>query len=276
MHVRQFHSSISPPNKGRIAVCSYAYYNLLKQDPAFVRYGDASQKMLSKGILGDVDGCRIMRVPNDRLPAGASCLVTHPYAMTAPEKLRDYIIHDNPPDWSGWKVEGLLCYDAFVLNEKADGIFYIGASGVNKRLQASTMPSNSCCPIFKKRYVARILPGKCILVQSHTIWQNESMRIPASVLRDIIAPYLLMRLARNSSEDTAIYGSDKIATQVKSKAALAKEQRQTKLEGLRKLWHKASVNFASDIVELERFGRRQTRTDNADVMATVYKSRAAT
>lgn len=131
------------PDKGRIAVCSYGFYNLLKQDPAFVKYGDATQKMLSKGIIGDVDGCRIMRVPNSRLPAGASCLITHPYAMCAPKKLQDFIIHDNPPGWNGWAVEGLIAYDAFVLNEKADGIYYIGASGVNKRLQVCTMPSGS-------------------------------------------------------------------------------------------------------------------------------------
>lgn len=131
------------PDKGRIAVCTYNYYNLLKQDPAFVRYGDASQRMLSKGIIGDVDGCKIMRVPSGRLPAGASCLITHPYAITAPTKLTDYIIHDNPPGWSGWKIEGMMCYDAFVLNEKADGIFYIGSSGINKWLQVSTMPSST-------------------------------------------------------------------------------------------------------------------------------------
>lgn len=131
------------PNKGRIAVVSYGFYNLLKQDPAFVRYGDASQKMLSKGILGEVDGCKIMVVPNDLLPAGFSCLITHPYALTGPMKLRDVIVHDNPVGWNGWKVECLYCYDAFVLNEKANGIYYIGASGVNKFLHVSTSPSST-------------------------------------------------------------------------------------------------------------------------------------
>lgn len=135
--------NVSAPDDGRIAVCSYGFYNLLKQDTAFTKYGDATQKMLQKGIIGDVDGCRIMRVPNNRLPAGASCIITHPYAMTAPTKLQDFIIHDNPPDWNGWKIEGLVCFDAFVLNEKADGIYYIGASGVNKRLQVLTMPSSA-------------------------------------------------------------------------------------------------------------------------------------
>lgn len=132
--------NVSAPDDGRVAVCSYGFYNLLKQDAAFTKYSDASQKMLQKGIIGDVDGCKIMRVPNNRMPAGASCMIVHPYALTAPTKLQDFIIHDNPPDWSGWKIEGLMCFDAFVLNEKAQGIYYIGASGVNKHINVITTP----------------------------------------------------------------------------------------------------------------------------------------
>lgn len=132
--------NVSAPDNGRVAVCSFGFYNLLKQDPAFTKYGDASQKMLNKGIIGDVDGCKIMCVPNNRLPAGASCIIVHPYALTAPTKLQDFIIHDNPPDWSGWKIEGLMCFDAFVLNEKAQGIYYIGAAGVNKLINVITTP----------------------------------------------------------------------------------------------------------------------------------------
>lgn len=130
------------PRQGRIAVVSYGFYNLLKQDPAFIRYGDSSQKMLNKGIIGEVDGVKIMLVPSDVVPAGFSCLITHPYAMVGPKKLHDVIIHDNPPGWNGWLVECLFCYDAFVLNNKADGIYYIGASGVNKRINVVTAPTN--------------------------------------------------------------------------------------------------------------------------------------
>lgn len=131
------------PREGRIAVVSYGFYNLLKQDPAFVRYGDRSQQMLNKGVIGEVDGVKIMLAPSDVLPSGFSCLITHPYAMVGPKKLHDVIIHDNPVGWNGWKVECLFCYDAFVLNNKANGIFYIGASGVNKMISVTTSPSNT-------------------------------------------------------------------------------------------------------------------------------------
>lgn len=129
------------PDKGRMAVCSYNYANLLAQDPAFVRYGDMSQRMLTTGVIGEVDGVQIKRVPSSRLPNGCSCILTHPYASVAPEQLRDYKIHDNPPGISGWKVEGRLIYDCFILDNKVNGIYYIGGSGVLRTLDVQTAPS---------------------------------------------------------------------------------------------------------------------------------------
>lgn len=92
------------PDKGRVCFCSYRFANLLKQDSAFMKYSDISQQMLVKGVIGEVDGCKIVKVPSSRLPAGAAFLLTHPMAATAPKQLEDYKIHDNPPGISGWLV----------------------------------------------------------------------------------------------------------------------------------------------------------------------------
>ena len=126
------------PDKGRVCFCSYRFANMLKQDSAFMKYGDASQQMLIKGVIGEVDGCKIVKVPSSRLPAGASFLMTHPIAATAPKQLEDYKIHDDPPGISGWLVEGRLFYDCFVLNEKADAIYYHGNQAVLKDLNIVT------------------------------------------------------------------------------------------------------------------------------------------
>ena len=100
-----------------------------------------SQRMLTTGVIGEVDGVQIKRVPSSRLPNGCSCILTHPYASVAPEQLRDYKIHDNPPGISGWKVEGRLIYDCFILDNKVNGIYYIGGSGVLRTLDVQTAPS---------------------------------------------------------------------------------------------------------------------------------------
>lgn len=125
-------------DKGRVCFCTYRFANLLKQDPAFMKYGDKSQDMVIRGVMGEVDGTKIVKVPSSRLPAGAAFLLTHPIAATAPKQLEDYRIHDNPPGISGWLVEGRVIYDCFVLNEKADAVYYHGGQSVLKSLTVMT------------------------------------------------------------------------------------------------------------------------------------------
>ena len=110
------------PDKGRVCFCSCKFANLLKQDSAFMRYGDAAQQMLIRGVIGEVDGCKIVKVPSGRLPSGCSFILTHPMAATAPRQLEEYKTHDNPPGISGWLVEGRVIYDCFVLGEKRSAI----------------------------------------------------------------------------------------------------------------------------------------------------------
>ena len=129
------------PDQGRVCFSSYRFANLLKQDSAFMKYGDKSQEMLIKGVIGEVDGTKIVKVPSSRLPAGAAFLLVHPMAATAPKQLEDYKIHDNPPGINGWLVEGRVIYDAFVLNEKSDAIYYHGSQEVLKDIVVMTAPS---------------------------------------------------------------------------------------------------------------------------------------
>ena len=51
-------------------------------------------------------------------------MLAHPCATVAPTKLEDYKIHKDPPGISGSLVEGRICYDAFVLENKAKAIYY--------------------------------------------------------------------------------------------------------------------------------------------------------
>lgn len=137
---QEFLGDHNVPDTGRVAFCSYRFANLLKQDPAFVKTGDKSQDLVIKGVIGEVDGTKIVRVPSSRLPGGCAFLLVHPSAATAPKQLEDYKIHDNPPGINGWLVEGRTIYDCFVLDNKADGIYYHGSQGVLKALSVMTAP----------------------------------------------------------------------------------------------------------------------------------------
>ncbi|MBR3569280.1 MAG: N4-gp56 family major capsid protein [Oscillibacter sp.] len=116
------------PDSGRVCFCSYKFANLLKQDPAFMKEGDRSKSMIDRGVMGQVDGTRIVKVPASRLPTGAAFILTHPVAACAPKQLWEHKIHTDPPGISGWLVEGRVLYDCFVLNEKRDAIWYHGTA----------------------------------------------------------------------------------------------------------------------------------------------------
>ena len=92
------------PTKGRVAICSYKFANLLMQDSAFVKQGNSSQEMVKTGVLGEVDGTRLIRVPSALLPTGCDFILTHPIASVGPKQLSEYKIHTDPPGLSGWST----------------------------------------------------------------------------------------------------------------------------------------------------------------------------
>ncbi len=105
------------------AFVSSSFYKLIKEDSSFIKSGDMAQQMLVKGQVGMIDGIAVIVVPSSYLPENVNFIITHKAATTAPVKLSEYKIHDNPPGINGWLVEGRVYYDAFVLGEKADAIY---------------------------------------------------------------------------------------------------------------------------------------------------------
>lgn len=112
------------PETGRAIVVTPATYTLMKQCKDIVMETDIGNDMRLKGVIGLLDGCTVMKVPASRVPAKFGFMVAHPCATVAPTKLEDYKIHQDPPGISGSLVEGRICYDAFVLDNKAKAIYY--------------------------------------------------------------------------------------------------------------------------------------------------------
>lgn len=100
------------PDEGRVALMTATYYNLLKQS-GFVLNSDIAYKDRKSGDLGQVDNCEVVIVPSSRMPSATDLIITHPDNMTAPEKLKDYTVHKNPPGVNGYLIEYRIRYDAF-------------------------------------------------------------------------------------------------------------------------------------------------------------------
>ena len=112
------------PETGRVLVVTPATYALMKKCKDITMETDVGNELRLKGVIGILDGMTVQKIPANRLPAGFGFMVAHPCATVAPIKLEDYTIHENPPGISGSLVEGRICYDAFVLDNKAKAIYY--------------------------------------------------------------------------------------------------------------------------------------------------------
>ena len=113
------------PMDGRILVVTSATYGLMKKSKDIVMETEVGMDMKVKGVIGSLDGMTIVKVPSNRLPEGFQFLITHRIATTAPVKLAEYKIHTDAPGISGSLVEGRVYYDAFVLDNKKDAIYYV-------------------------------------------------------------------------------------------------------------------------------------------------------
>lgn len=112
------------PESGRVALMTAAYYNFLLQS-GFVLASDRGQAKNEQGNLGTVDGCKVVVVPSNRMPSTTGAIdliITHPSVLVAPEKLRDYTIHKNPPGINGYQIDYRHRYDAFVDSNRINAV----------------------------------------------------------------------------------------------------------------------------------------------------------
>lgn len=120
------------PETGRIIVVTPDVYLLMKQCKDIVMETDIGNDLRLKGVISNLDGANVIKVPKKRLPADFGFMMAHPVACVAPTKLEDYKTHQDPPGISGELVEGRICYDAFVLENKAKAIYYQAVTAASK------------------------------------------------------------------------------------------------------------------------------------------------
>jgi len=111
------------PETGRTLFIPTEYYRMLKTSPEFMSNDKLSEEAMAKGVVGMIDGMKVVKVPQSWMPSGARFLITHEGAVLGVAKLQDYKIHRDPPGINGNLVEGRLIHDAFVLGAKANGVY---------------------------------------------------------------------------------------------------------------------------------------------------------
>lgn len=112
------------PETGRQLIVTPDTHTLMKQCKDITMETNIGNDLRLKGVISNLDGANVIKVPAVRLPEKFGFMLCHPVACVAPVKLEDYKIHEDPPGISGPLVEGRVCYDAFILENKKKAIYY--------------------------------------------------------------------------------------------------------------------------------------------------------
>ena len=112
------------PETGRQLLVTPETLLLMKQSGDIVLETDIGAYLRLNGVISNLDGANVIRVPASRVPEGFGFLLAHPSATVAPVKLESYNTHQNPPGINGQLVEGRVVYDAFVLENKKMALYY--------------------------------------------------------------------------------------------------------------------------------------------------------
>lgn len=107
---------------------SYLYipstqYSKVRLSPEFVGVDALAEKVLTKGVVGEIAGFKVVPVPDDYFTVGVNFLVCNANSVLAPVKLEDATIKQDPPGISGHLLEIRKIYDAFVLKAKEKGVY---------------------------------------------------------------------------------------------------------------------------------------------------------
>lgn len=111
------------PLTGRTLFLPNRFYKALALSDRLVGVDKLGETALAKGIVGEVDGMTVKRVPDSYLPNGVFFLAKWKNASADPVKLQESKIHKDPPGLSGNLLEGRVYQDSFVIRTKAEGIY---------------------------------------------------------------------------------------------------------------------------------------------------------
>lgn len=118
------------PLEGRTLYIPTQQYKLLKQNPDFISVEALGKEALTRGVVGEVDGCRVIPVPKGYLPEGVYFLIKYKGSTVDPVKLQQYDVLRKVQGYAGPVVQGVTYYDSFVLGTRGDGLGVCGSSDV--------------------------------------------------------------------------------------------------------------------------------------------------
>lgn len=111
------------PEDERFLYITSEMFLYLKLADQFLGVDSLAEKALSKGILGEFMGAKVVVLPTSYMPENCYALLARKESLLLPRKIASFKTHNNPPGIDGWLMEGRVYYDAFVIGAGCNGVW---------------------------------------------------------------------------------------------------------------------------------------------------------
>lgn len=113
----------SVPFEGAYLYVGATNYNLIRLSPEFIGVDKLAEKILAKGVVGEVADFLVVKAPNSYFPSNVNFMACHKFSVTCPIKYNDTYIHVHPQGYNGHVIEGNIMFDAHVIDVLKNGIY---------------------------------------------------------------------------------------------------------------------------------------------------------
>lgn len=131
------------PGEDRYLYVSAEMYKNLSLSSEFLGLERLGEQALSKGVVGEFEGAKIVKVPTSYMPEDCYGFLACKDSILLPRKISTFKTHTNPPGIDGWLMEGRLWFDAFVLGAKANGVCAIVLNSKKQTTPSITVGSGN-------------------------------------------------------------------------------------------------------------------------------------
>ena len=118
------------PEVGRVLGVTPKTFKFLKQSKDIILDEAVSKEERMSGIIGKIDGMPVVKVASTYLPTGAQFFVTTSDAVKSPDVYSNLELRDAGNDGDGTFVNIRYYYDAFVLDQDKNKIYYVTSETV--------------------------------------------------------------------------------------------------------------------------------------------------
>lgn len=111
------------PFENRVVFIRESLYIAVKLSTEIAQLDKAGTSAVIRGVVGEIDGMKVVRVPDVYMPTGVNFMIKYKNCTVDPMKLKNMSVHKRPMGIDGDVGECRFLHDSFIKGTQVDGLY---------------------------------------------------------------------------------------------------------------------------------------------------------